>query len=80
MSGRKEEQGVGGFENLQGPLLSWQPESWIQAAGRENMKCFVPVISGVVHIKKKNSLSFFLSAFHSTTCSPIRLLSRGQLT
>lgn len=36
-----------GFKDLQGPLLSWQFELWIRAAGRENVKCFVHVIPGV---------------------------------
>lgn len=59
-----------GFRDLQGPLLSWQFELWIWAAGRENVNCLVPVIPGVDprKEKKKKSLSFFLSTFHSATC------------
>lgn len=42
-----------GFRDLQGPLLSWQFELWIWAAGRENVNCFVPVIPGVGPRKEK---------------------------
>lgn len=66
-----------GFRDLWGPLLSWQFELWIRAAGRENVNCLSLLFQVWARVKKKKNPS--LSSFQPFVQQPASILSKPLL-